>query len=59
MASRSISLERRAAIFDLRPRHDRHSFEQRFGFLAAVCFDDADDNLASFGLLLPRACSMA
>ena len=47
-------LEFRSAILDLRPRHDRHSFEQRFRFLATVCFNNADHHLASFRLFLPR-----
>ena len=47
-------LELCSAILDLRARHDRHSFEQRFGFFAAVCFDNADHDLASFRLFLPR-----
>ena len=42
-------LERCPAILDLRSRHDRHAFGQRFGFFAPVRFDDADDD---FGALL-------
>ena len=47
-------LELCSAIFDLRARHDRHSFQQRFGFLAAVRFHNSDHDLASFRLFLPR-----
>jgi hypothetical protein len=48
-------LELRSAILDLRPRHDRHSFQQSFGFLATVCFYNPDHHLASFSLFLPRS----
>src|SRR4029077_10564360 len=47
-------LELCSAIFDLRSRHNRHSFQQRFGFLAAVRFHNSDYDLTSFGLFLPR-----
>ena len=47
-------VERGAAIFDLRARHDRHPFEQRFRLLAPVRFDDADHDFAALLLLLPR-----
>ena len=47
-------LELCSAIFDLRARHDRHSFQQRFGFLASVRFHYSDHHLASFRLFLPR-----
>ena len=47
-------LELCSAIFDLRSRHDRHSFQQRLGFFASVRLDNANHDLASFSLLLPR-----
>ena len=48
-------LELCSAILDLGAWHDRHSFQQRFGFLPAVCFHNADHHLASFALFLPRS----
>ena len=44
----------RSAILDLGPRHDRHAFEQRLRFLATVRFNNPNDDLAFFRLLLPR-----
>ena len=48
-------VERGAAILKLRARHNRHAFEQRLGFLAPVCFDDAYDDLAPLSLFLARS----
>ena len=48
-------LELRSAIVNLRARHDWHAFGQRFGFLAAVRFDNADHDLDALLQLLPRS----
>ncbi len=47
MASRSISLSDLALILDLPARNDFQPAEQRLGFLAAVGFDDADDDVVA------------
>ena len=44
----------RPAVLNMCARHDRHSFQQRFGFPAAVSFDDADNDLAALRLFFTR-----
>ena len=40
-------LERLAAVFDAAPGNDFEAFQQRFGFLAAVGLDHADDDVVA------------
>ena len=53
MASRSISSSALAVVLDASARDDFEPFEQRFGFLAAVGLDDADDDIVA--VFLPGA----
>ena len=48
-----------AAIFQLRARHDRQAFEQRFRLRPAVRFNNADHHLAAILLRLSRRLNMA
>ena len=46
--------QRRAAIFNLHTRHDRHAFQQRLRLLAAVRLHNSNDDFASLGLPFTR-----
>ena len=40
-------VERLAVVFDAAARNDFQAAQQRFGFLAAMGFDDADDDVVT------------